>query len=89
MMLVHDANGYEKLSLYNSVFFLLHDQHQFMVSYEVDQDRVLGMFDEVYENAQRLTVQKDEAKKLRNEILEYYEEFRNDIVTRYENAERR
>ncbi len=84
-----DAGQYDKLAMYNGVFVLLHDQRTSMALSGLNQDQVVTLFDNVYQEAMSLKPQKDAAKKLKEMIEEYYEDWRADIVLAYNNAEGR
>lgn len=87
---IDKASTYDQLSLYNSVFLLLYDQRYNMVSVAMEQDKVLHLLDEVYHNAKSLTVQKEQSKRLRLQIIDNYQDYRKAIVRAYTNtAERR
>jgi serine/threonine protein kinase len=86
---VKDENAYDKLTLYNGTFMLLYDQVGSMVQVAVDESEVIGLLDDVYNAAKELTVQKEQSKKLQNEILDNYDKYRQTIETTYSNAEER
>ena len=86
---VKDENAYDKLTLYNGTFMLLYDQAGSMVQVAVDESEVIGLLDDVYNAAKELTVQKEQSKKLQNEILDNYDKYRQTIETTYSNAEER
>lgn len=83
---VEGAGAYDQLTLYNGTFMLLYDQRANMASVNVDSETVLDLLDTVYSKAGALTVQKDQSKKLQQEILDNYEEYRAAIQRTYENA---
>lgn len=85
---VEEAGSYDKLSLYNSVFMLIHDQRNDLASVGYEKEKVLGLFDEVYSEAQALSVRKEQGQKLQNEITNNYEQFREKIEQAYDAAER-
>ncbi len=86
---VKDAGAYDQLSLYNGVFMLLYDQRSNMVQVNVEKDTILAILDDVYNRASGLTVQKEQSKKLQNEILDNYESYKQAIERTYTNAEER
>lgn len=86
---VREAGAYDQLSLYNGVFMLLYDQRTNMVSVNMEEERLLELLERVYESAENLTVQKDQSRLLRNEILENYDAYRQAIERTYSNAEER
>ena len=55
----------------------------------MDESEVIGLLDDVYNAAKELTVQKEQSKKLQNEILDNYDKYRQTIETTYSNAEER
>lgn len=83
MSTVEDAGKYDQLAFYNGVFMLLYDQRNGMESVGVDEDRILGLFDRVYENAAAVIVNKEQSLKLQNEVLENYESYRSGIENAY------
>lgn len=86
---VESASAYDKLILYNGVFMLLYDQRQTMVSVNVDQSQVLGLLEDVYDGANSLNVQKEQSKKLQQEILDNYVIYKDAIARAYANARER
>lgn len=87
---VEGAGAYDQLTLYNGAFMLLYDQRNSMVSVNVSQQDVEELLKTVYERAYNLnSVQKSQSKKLRNEIIENYENYRQAISRAYTNAEER
>ena len=84
---VEDAGAYDKLSLYNGAFMLLYDQRQYMVSTNVEEERVLSLIDSIYEKAGSIPEStKEQTKKLQKEIISYYEEYRTAIERAYANS---
>ena len=86
---VQTAGAYDQLSLYNGTFMLLYDQRAQMASVNVEKETLLNLLDTVYESADSLSVQKDQSKKLRQEILDKYEVYRDAIERVYTNTEER
>lgn len=85
---VEGAGAYDQLTLYNSVVMLLFDQRDTMASLKVDEGTVLDLLDTVYENASSLSVQKEQSKKLQQEILDKYATYREAIERAYDATER-
>ena len=85
---VEGAGAYDQLTLYNGTFMLLYDQRYQMVSVNVDEATVLDLLDTVYNSAKSLSVQKDQSKKLQQEIVDNYETYREMIEQAYDAAER-
>jgi len=85
---VEEAGAYDQLTLYNGTFMLLHDQRSQMPSVNVDEETVLTLFDTVYSRAKALTVQKNQSKKLQQEIVENYAKYREAIERAYDATER-
>lgn len=83
------AGAYDQLSLYNGVFMLLYDQRSSMAQVNVDEQQILSLMDEVNSLAKNLSVQKEQSKKLQNEIIDNYEKYRQAIERAYTNAEER
>lgn len=86
---VDGASAYDKLSLYNGVFMLIYDQREDLASVGYDQTTVLALFDEVYEQAKALTVRKEQAEKLQQEIVNNYDGYKQAIERAYSNAAER
>lgn len=86
---ISGASAYDQLSLYNGVFMLLYDQRTSMASVNVDEQRVLDLLDKIYQNAEQLSVQKEQSRKLRTEITDYYEDYRTAIQRTYSNTDER
>jgi serine/threonine-protein kinase len=84
-----DASAYDQLSLYNAVFMLLYDQRSNMMQVNVEQEDILEIMDDVYNEAKELSVQKEQSQNLQQEIITNYESYRNAIVRTYSNAEGR
>lgn len=85
---VEGAGAYDQLTLYNGTFMLLYDQRSQMVSVNVDEATVLDLLDTVYNSAKSLSVQKDQSKKLQQEIVDNYKTYREAIERAYDAAER-
>ena len=86
---VEEAGAYDQLSLYNGTFMLLYDQRNNIVQVNVEQEEVLALLKKVYDRAAALTVQKEQSQKLRQEILDNYDEYREAIERAYRNAQER
>ncbi len=85
---VQDAGAYDQLTLYNGVFMFLYDQRANMAMVNVDETAVLELMDLVVERARSLTVQKEQSKKLQQEMVDNYEIYRQAIERAYDAAER-
>jgi len=68
---------------------LIYDQREDLVSVGYDQTAVLELFEEVYNEAKALTVRKEQAEKLQQEIVNNYEGYRQAIERAYSNAAER
>ena len=86
---VKDAGAYDQLTLYNSVFMLLYDQRASMAQFNVDRQRILDLYDDIYKRTNELTVQKEQSKVLQSEILDKYETYKEAIERTYTNIEER
>lgn len=87
--MVKDVGAYDQLSLYNGTFMLLYDQRSNMVSVNVEKDRILSLMDNIKQKTAKLTVQKEQSKKLQDEILLNYDNYREAIIRIYNNVEER
>lgn len=86
---VEGASSYDKLSLYNSMFMLIYDNRADLVTVNYDQSAALALFDKVYKEASALTVRKEQAEKLQQEIVNNYGTYREAIERAYSNAAER
>lgn len=86
---VEGSGAYDQLTLYNGTFMLLYDQRYSMVSVNVDRNTVLDLMDTVYNSARSLSVQKEQSKKLQQEIVDNYGTYREAIQRAYDNAAER
>ena len=86
---VKDAGAYDQLTLYNSVFMLLYDQRASMAQVNVDKQRILDLYDDIYKRANELRVQKEQSKVLQSELLDKYETYKEAIERTYTNIEER
>lgn len=84
---VEDAGAYDQLTLYNGIVMLLYDQRSNLKSANVDENRILTMMDTVHEASQNLSVNKEQSKKLQEEIHNYFDEYRGAVERTYSNAE--
>ncbi len=86
---VEGAGAYDQLTLYNGTFMLLYDQRASMVSVNVEEATVLNLLETVYNSAKSLSVQKEQSKKLQQEIIDNYVTYREAIERAYDNAAER
>lgn len=86
---IEGASTYDQLSLYNGVFLLLYDQRYNMVSIAMEQDKILSLLDQVYNSAKSLTVQKEQSKRLQQQIIDNYQGYRKAIIRAYTNTQER
>ena len=86
---VRDASPYDQLTLYNGTFMLLYDQNVSMAQVDVSESEVLSLLDTVYDNAKKLSVQKEQSKKMQEEIIDNYESYKRVIQRTYINANER
>lgn len=83
---VNNEGAYDQLTLYNGIFMLLYDQRLSMASVNVPQYQVDNLLSKVYENAKSLSVQKEQSKKLQQEIIDNYDEYKEAIDRAYLNV---
>ena len=86
---VSSAGAYDQLTLYNSAFMILYDQRSSMAQVHVDMNRILELYDALYSKTSELTVQKEQSKKLQDEIQQKYDEYRQAVERTYTNMEER
>lgn len=84
---VDGAGAYDQLALYVGVFRLLSNQdvRGQLASLNVDETKVLDIFEEVYDRANSLTVLREQSKEMQQEIVEHYPEKREAIERAYNN----
>ena len=86
---VEGASAYDRLSLYNGVFMLIYDQREDLASVGYDQTEVLNLFEKVCTEATALTVRKEQAEKLQQEIVKNHDTYKQAIERAYSNAAER
>lgn len=82
---VSKAEAYDQLSLYNGICMLLYDQRNGMASVGIEEKVLLDLLDEVYLDAEGISVQREQSKALKEEILDCYEGYRAAIERAYVN----
>ena len=60
-----------------------------MAQVDVSESEVLSLLDTVYDNAKKLSVQKEQSKKMQEEIIDNYESYKRVIQRTYINANER
>ena len=86
---VSSAGAYDQLTFYNSVFLLLYDQRTGMAQVDVDMQRVLDLYDAICSRTSELVVQKEQSRKLQDEILNNYDNYRSAIERAFINLNER
>lgn len=86
---VREASAYDQLSLYNGAFLLLYDQRGTMAQVNMGLEEVLALLEELYGCALHLEVQKEQSKKLQQEILDHYDAYRQAVERAYDKERRR
>lgn len=86
---VKNESAYDQLTLYNGVFMLLYDQRLSMASVNVSHTEVNRLLDEVYDSAEKLSAQKEQSKKLQQEMVDNYKLYKEAINRTYANTEKR
>lgn len=86
---VKNESAYDQLTLYDGVFMLLYDQRLSMASVNVSHTEVNRLLDEVYDSAEKLSVQKEQSKKLQQEMVDNYKLYKEAINRTYANTEKR
>lgn len=88
MASISDEGAYNKLSLYNGVFNLLYSCRQEMKAVNVEQELVMDLFEDVYDAACDLGEQtKAQVNDLREEMLKYYDSYKEAIERAYVNKQ--
>ena len=87
---VEGAGQYDQLMLYTCTFRLLHEENvrKSLASVGYARDAVLDLFDDVYQKAEALSVNKTKSRQLQDEILKNYQKYREDIVNAYVTKQR-
>lgn len=85
---VKDTSAYDQLSFYNAVFMLMYDQRNSMMQVNIDQNEIVQIMDEVYTRAKALKVQKEQSKRLQQEIIDNYDAYKDAIDRAYNNSEK-
>ena len=67
----------------------LYDQRSNMAQVNVRRERVEELLDTVYSRAEGLSVQKDQSRKLQQEMTDNYSSYREAIERAYTNAKER
>ena len=83
------AGAYDQLTFYNGTFMLLYDQREGMASVGVEKETVTGLMDKVYDNTKNLSVQKEQSKKLQQEIMDNYSKYKEAVERVYTNTKER
>ncbi len=83
------AGAYDQLTFYNGVFMLLYDQREGMASVGMEKESVMELMDQVYEYTKNLSVQKEQSRKLQQEILDNYGSYKEAVERVYRNTEER
>lgn len=86
---VKDAGAYDQLALCTGSFRLLYDQREGMAAVNVSQEDVQSLLKKIYNQADSLTVQKEQSKELQSEILNNYKKYNSAIERTYTNAKER
>ena len=86
---IPDANSYDQLVAYNGVFMLLYDQRVDMAKIGIEEKEILAIFEDIRDRTEGLSVKKDQAQRLRSEILDHYEDYKENIQRTYENEKER
>lgn len=60
-----------------------------MASVGIEKDTVMELMDRVYENTKNLSVQKEQSRKLQQEILDNYSSYKEAVERVYQNTEER
>lgn len=86
---IMSAGAYDQLTFYNGTFMLLYDQREGMASVGIEKETVIGLMDRVYDNTKNLSVQKEQSKKLQQEIMDNYSNYKEAVERVYTNMEER
>lgn len=86
---IMSAGAYDQLAFYNGTFMLLYDQREGMASVGIGKETVMALMDRVYDNAKNLSVQKEQSKKLQQEIVDNYSRYKEAVGRVYTNMEER
>lgn len=78
-----DAGEFEQLSLCYSIFILLYEQKMIWPAAGIEQDTVKALMTEVYEQAGHMNVYREQAVKMRDEILENFSYYTDAVDRAY------
>lgn len=80
---------YDQMAAYNGIFCLLYELRTSMAKVGVDEDKVLGILRQIYENTVHVTLNKQKSKRLKEEIENRYSDYKEAIERAYENVQTR
>lgn len=86
---VEEAGAYDQLTLYNGIVMLLYDQRAGMAAVNISENQVLSLISKVYEGAKEVSVQKEQSKNLKQEIIDNYVSYKDAIERAYNNVRER
>lgn len=81
--------SYVKLMIFQEVFNFLNTYRNSLATCKVDENTVLSLLDTVYSKANELAPTAEESIKIRNDILDNYNGYKDSIETTYSNAAER
>lgn len=84
----NDAS-YVKLTIFQEVFHFLNTYRNSLATCKVDETTVQSLLDTVYSKASELAPTAEESIKIRNEILDNYEDYKESISATYANVAER
>lgn len=89
MDLAPSAGSYDQLTLYNSLFLLIHDQRNLLANARIPEDQILNLYNRIFDKAKAIVVQKKPSKRLQKEIVSNYHNYYESIRRSYRNEEKR
>ncbi len=89
MDLAPSAGSYDQLTLYNSLFLLIHDQRNLLANARIPEDQILNLYNRIFDKAKAIVVQKKPSQRLQKEIVSNYHNYYESIRRSYRNEEKR
>ncbi len=80
---------YDRMAVYNGIFCLLYDLRIYMAQTGVEKSVVIGILQRIYENTSDITLNKRKSIKLKDEIENRYQDYKEAIERAYENVQKK
>ena len=83
---IENAGAYDKLTLYNGIFMLIYDQRVNLATVKYDQNKIYSLLEDIRINSENINANKIQSQKLKEEIMENYNSYKEAVARAYENA---